>query len=252
MKFSLVNGERLPPFPKGRGICPVCGYKTVARCGTQKIWHWAHRPGKECDKWWESETEWHRDWKEYWPDENQEVVHFDEETGEKHIADVKNDNAVVIEFQNSPLALDELRSRELFYKNMIWIVNAEKFQHNIKIGGKLPNPNNEEFKEICLYSTLKNGHWIFYRRSDERDGWRLCQPFPEIEDNIESSHIGHYSFSWKRPKKVWLNATKPVLFDFGYGTLWNLCRFTPDKPDSFCLRKYNTQQVISLYGGMVN
>ena len=34
-----------------------------AKCGEEKIHHWAHEKGKsDCDPWAESETKWHRDW----------------------------------------------------------------------------------------------------------------------------------------------------------------------------------------------
>lgn len=57
------------------------------------MWHWAHKGRLPCDPWWEPETEWHRMWKDYFPSQNQEVVHFDAATGEKHVADVKTDRA---------------------------------------------------------------------------------------------------------------------------------------------------------------
>lgn len=100
----------------------------VSRCGSVKIHHWAHKTGGTCDKWWESESEWHLKWKGYFPEDWREEVKHDQATGEKHIADVFNPNLeLVIEFQNSPLSIGEMKSREAFYKKMIWIVNAQDF-----------------------------------------------------------------------------------------------------------------------------
>ena len=93
--------------------------------GDIKVWHWAHKSKKMCDHWWENETQWHRDWKNCFPEEWQEVVHFAED-GEKHIADVKTPSGLVIEFQHSAIKPDEQRSRELFYRNMIWIVDGTR------------------------------------------------------------------------------------------------------------------------------
>ena len=63
-------------------------------------------------------------WKNCFPQHCQERVHIDERTGEKHIADVKADSGLVVEVQHSPIAEDEMQSRESFYGDMIWIVDA--------------------------------------------------------------------------------------------------------------------------------
>jgi hypothetical protein len=96
----------------------------VAKCGRIKVWHWAHKGRPPCDPWWEAETEWHRGWKNKFPADWQEIVHVDEATGEKHIADVKNPWGLVVEFQHSPLQAAELAARESFYGNLIWIVDG--------------------------------------------------------------------------------------------------------------------------------
>jgi competence protein CoiA len=75
----------------------------VAKCGEVRAPHWAHRSRRECDHWWEPETEWHRAWKNAFPEEWQEIVHWAED-GEKHIADVKTGRGWVIEFQHSYFA----------------------------------------------------------------------------------------------------------------------------------------------------
>ncbi|WDD92819.1 hypothetical protein Bsp3421_002850 [Burkholderia sp. FERM BP-3421] len=74
----------------------------VAKCGRVKVWHWAHKGKKPCDPWYESETQWHRDWKDKFPREWQEVVDHDAQSGEIHIADVKTPHGLVLEFQHSP------------------------------------------------------------------------------------------------------------------------------------------------------
>jgi len=109
----------------------VCGAPTLAKCGEKNIWHWAHKSKRNCDKWWENETEWHRDWKNRFPVEWQEVVQRADD-GEKHIADVKTGQGWVIEFQHSHLKLDERRSREVFYKKMLWVVNGLRRQRDLK------------------------------------------------------------------------------------------------------------------------
>nr|WP_256445785.1 competence protein CoiA family protein [Skermanella sp. TT6] len=124
MRYALVDGQRADARPKLKGRCPDCDAEMVARCGPVNVWHWAHKGRLSCDPWWESETEWHRSWKNNFPLDWQEVRHIDQTTGERHIADVKIPYGLVIEFQNSPIDSIEMRSRENFYGKMIWIVNV--------------------------------------------------------------------------------------------------------------------------------
>jgi competence protein CoiA len=48
------------------------------------------------------------------------------ENGERHFADVKTESGIVLEFQHSPLRRAERESRESFYQNMVWVVDALK------------------------------------------------------------------------------------------------------------------------------
>ena len=97
----------------------------LARCGTKKVWHWAHKGSRHCDPWWENETEWHRDWKNRFRSEWQEVPARDE-TGELHIADIKTPYGLVIEFQHSAIKPDEVAKRTNFYDQVIWIVDGNR------------------------------------------------------------------------------------------------------------------------------
>lgn len=129
MKFALANGERQEAQPDLAGECPACGSPMVARCGEIRIWHWAHKGRKHCDPWWENETDWHRAWKDQFPLECQEVVHHAND-GERHIADVKTRDGWIMEFQHSHIDPDERRSREAFYKSLIWVVDGTRRQRD--------------------------------------------------------------------------------------------------------------------------
>jgi competence protein CoiA len=83
-----------------------------------------HKSLVHCDHWWESETEWHRQWKDRFPTEGQEIVLTNGQTGERHIADVRTAGGLVIEFQRSTIDPSEVQAREAFYKKMIWIVDG--------------------------------------------------------------------------------------------------------------------------------
>lgn len=123
MKYALVEGHRREAEPGLPGHCPLCGSAMVARCGDVRVRHWAHRGRRICDHWWETETPWHRAWKDHFPVEWQEVRHVAEDT-EVHIADVKTEHGQVIEFQHSYLSPDERRAREAFYRRMVWVVDG--------------------------------------------------------------------------------------------------------------------------------
>ncbi|WP_051960968.1 competence protein CoiA [Devosia riboflavina] len=127
MHIALVNGVRTPPSPGLRGHCPVCENETIAKCGEQRIWHWAHRGKLHCDPWWERETTWHRHWKNLFPEAWQEQLSRDP-SGQKHIADVRTPFGTVLEFQYSAIAPEERRIREGFYGNLLWIVSGARLK----------------------------------------------------------------------------------------------------------------------------
>ena len=131
MKYAISNNQRFEATPKASGVCPCCGALMVPKCGSQKVWHWAHKSKLTCDTWWERETEWHRSWKDKFPKDWQEVLHFSED-GEKHIADVKTPDGIVVEFQHSKLNHEERKSRERFYKNFIWVVDGTRLKTDFK------------------------------------------------------------------------------------------------------------------------
>jgi competence protein CoiA len=125
MKFALVDELRQEAQPNLSGNCPACAHPVIAKCGSVRMWHWAHQRSRLCDPWWENETEWHRAWKGQFPVNWQEVVHR-ADSSEKHIADVKTDQGWVLEFQHSHIEPAERRSRELFYPKMLWVVNGAR------------------------------------------------------------------------------------------------------------------------------
>jgi hypothetical protein len=122
MRFALVSGQRVEASARGRGMCPVCHAEVIAKCGTRRVSHWAHRGIRDCDSWAEGETDWHRAWKNNFPAECQEFIQHDGQSGEKHIADVRTSHGLVIEFQHSHLEPLERVARERFYGNMVWVV----------------------------------------------------------------------------------------------------------------------------------
>lgn len=174
MKFALVDNIKVEATKGAKGICPSCGTKLLAICGQVRINHWRHKRESNCDPWWENETEWHRSWKNTYPDEWQEISLLDEKTGEKHIADVRTNHDLVIEFQHSHIDPKERTSRENFYKNMVWIVDGTRLKRD--------------------YSRFLKGLDNF--RSTNKPGFFIVN-FPE-----------------ECFPSAWLDSSVPVIFDF--------------------------------------
>jgi hypothetical protein len=249
MQYSTVNGQRVLPFPKGKGVCDMCGAETLAKCGETVMWHWAHKSKKDCDPWWENETEWHRNWKSQFPENFREVVFECPETGEKHRADIVTEKGMVLEIQNSPMNLEELRSREAFYKNLVWVVNGKKFKSGFNIWkAPLPDPQCPDFDDVVfMHSQYKPSCSMFWRKSEHPEALHnkgvmvQIHSAREIEKEINDNYIGHHSFHWVRPHVAWLEAKCPVLIDFGDEILWRIENY---KNRFLCVRAIAREKVI--------
>jgi hypothetical protein len=130
MQFAVLDNVRITPSSGLMGACPVCGSPMIAKCGNQRVHHWAHRGERVCDSWWERETAWHRDWKSKFPDPWQEVIRLDP-SREKHIADVHTTHGLTIEFQHSHLRPEERAAREKFYGNLLWVVDGGRLTRDL-------------------------------------------------------------------------------------------------------------------------
>lgn len=136
MQYAIKDNQRIEAIESGAiASCICCGVPVRAYIKRlRNVSHWKHVNAEMCDKWWESEGPWHREWKKHFPVEWHEHVMKNEVTGEKHVADIftkGRTKEIVIEFQNSPIKPEELRSREEFYKEMIWIFNSETYEFSI-------------------------------------------------------------------------------------------------------------------------
>jgi len=209
MKYALVNGERQEAQPKLSGKCELHGCSVIAKCGRVKIWHWAHIGKQNCDPSKESETPWHRAWKNHFPKEWQEVVHV-AENGDRHRADVKTDQGYALEFQNSPIKLEECQSREDFYKAMIWIVN----------GTERPN-DKAKFINAWKCSVPIKGKVEIWKLND---GFEKC---PLLRD--------------------WADSSAPVFFDFGEDFLLGILPKDPSEEKRYMVGIDRSALIASFY-----
>ena len=242
----------------------------IAKCGSIVSWHWAHAARPRCDAWWENETDWHRDWKKLFPQNQQEVIHFAAD-GEKHIADVKTDAGLVVELQNSPISLAELQSREAFYDNMIWIVNAQRFQSGFHILTPLPPPNSALAQDIYIVRPprfpfdptapgfrLTNRPIIVKKKHVRVSGdgittidlggvsaanspYRLSLHPEDILNEIAGLDTPYHFLDWRKPQTAWVSATRPVYFDFPGQSLWRLDKF---QERYLCVEKVDRNELI--------
>jgi hypothetical protein len=120
MIYGIFKDDKIKALKGLKSFCPLCNGELTPKCGDVNIWHWAHKHKSfDCDI--KPETEWHREWKSYFTSENCEVVI--KKNGVKKIADFVFNN-IVFEFQHSPISPKEIKLRESFYGNMIWIFDA--------------------------------------------------------------------------------------------------------------------------------
>jgi competence protein CoiA len=226
MQLAFVNDKRVEASLGARGVCPLCGSEMIAKCGPRVMHHWAHHRPKDCDPWWENETQWHRDWKNLFPLENREVSHIAKD-GEIHRADVKTPSGIVVELQHSTMTDTERQSRETFYGNMVWVLDGSVFRANFDIYHGLPDPKSEISQDLVWFKAKRHMHGVnggmFYRLS-ENPGSSKGAPDPrmveihsigDIQSEVDLTYRGHHQYDWVRPRKTWLDAKCPVYIDFG-------------------------------------
>ena len=190
MQFAIVNGKRAEPIPGGRGHCPTCDSIMIAKCGPRVLHHWAHEGRRNCDPWWENETQWHRDWKNRFPEQCREVHHRAHD-GEIHRADVKTPTGICIEIQHSSMPDTERLAREDFYRDLLWIVDGRAFRERFHILHRLPGSDAPIAEDIVWFPPHPNwrGHrtGLFYRLSEIRESYprRRRSPRPTSGQSAE-------------------------------------------------------------------
>lgn len=200
----------------------------TAKCGPVKIHHWAHLRRADCDPWWEPMTQWHLNWQNEFPPEWREKIFRDEYSGEFHRADIHTPQGLTIEFQHSALSLNELESRNAFYKKLIWVVNAQPFKHNF-LFSDTPNPASPllmRYHFIVDQQGFANSP-RFYLKHEYRDYGPALSREGALSDQklrsvAEESKYQYKLFTWSYTRKAWLNSSAPVFLDFGDEFLYRI------------------------------
>lgn len=114
----------------------------------------------------------------------QEQTRYDEQTGEKHVADVLTPNGLVIEFQHSSIKPEELQSRNNFYKHILWVVDG--------------------CRRTLDFSKLKKAFISHdFKVLSAVDSWP-----------VQSSNFFEFYFADEVFNKTWLKLPVPIFFDF--------------------------------------
>lgn len=263
MQYALVNGIRLEPKKGFDGLCIGCGKDVIAKCGQIKVHHWAHKSTKECDSFWEPETLWHREWKNHFPEDFREVVFTDEKNDEIHRADIHTPTGVTIEFQNSPISLNELVSRDQFYKKLIWVVNGFKFIGNFELTSTIPNPTSPILAEFDIlggggrdrYSMNVKQNLMFMRRSDlytpDRDKDLILSirgnELKAVGELMDRSEPLYWLFNWKHKHNAWFSTKSHVFLDFGNDFLFKLSSKEQSRGTLWYIQKFKKENFIRKY-----
>lgn len=262
MKFAILNNERIEAQPNLIAECPNCGNAVRSHCGEHMVHHWKHIKLSDCDDWYEPETEWHRNWKNHFKKDYQEVVKFDTDTNEKHIADVYNpEKDVVLEFQHSPIEIQEIKSREKFYNRMIWVIDLLSIKENLEF------IKSESEIEYCLSKMRHNLPKDFKVKED----YQLNESQKQVGDffnmlgldsiNTKESHYiselqkkyqkmckkkGFSLMTWKYLHKRWNDSLKPKFIDLGDKYIYQLIEKV-EIGNAYVVKQYEKQRFINHY-----
>ena len=108
-------------------LCPICGGCVILRQGNINVAHFAHRSNECADNWHYDMSEWHYSMQKRFPEEQREVVV--KYMGQTHRADILHKNQI-IEFQHSPISIEELEERNNFYNaasySVAWVFDVQE------------------------------------------------------------------------------------------------------------------------------
>ncbi len=159
-------------------FCPACGEPLKHKKGKVRRPYFAHLPNSVChfgqDK--DYKSEWHIRMQEYFPKEEREYLFVDEETGEKHIADVFVKEAnTVLEFQHSPIDEQEFISRTYFHlknkRRIVWLFDESSEKEG---GSRFIHDESAWSMERWPYDT-RTYKWRYRRRSILKKGPPIAQ-----------------------------------------------------------------------------
>lgn len=220
MLIALQNGSRVFPTTTGqRAECPECGTEVRSKCGSINVWHWAHVSLVDCDLWGEPESEWHLNWKSGLPPDWIEVPLS--ENGEKHRADIRLPNGVVIELQHSSISVEEISIRERFYNKMVWIFDVTDAANAVVRVNYSYNYDKSDF------FSGESSEGILTPNIDDVNVYKTYRFHLYNRHGTESTYR---TFRWRHAKKHIAYTTRPVFLDLGNNQILHLKEMCVEAP----------------------
>ena len=113
--------------------CPACKSRVIIKRGKIIAPHFAHRTKVQCDPWYTGKmSQWHRKMQNKFPFDMQEIVLWNDDKTEYHVADALvgiKGKGLVFEFQHSDMSVETFISRTQFYMNLgfsvVWIFDYQ-------------------------------------------------------------------------------------------------------------------------------
>src|SRR3989338_2187743 len=201
--------------------CPICDSKVIPKCGSINVWHFAHESLKDCDTFSEGETEWHIDWKNEFPKEQQEITlekKYLKVIGEKIMGADENEE-IITEDEIWAFNIPEEQLNKCLEEHPEDIV-IEKHRADIKINDLIMELQNSSIspKDIVKREEFyDNMIWIF-NGENFANGLNL-----RSKDNI-------YTFRWKNPPKCLWYVKKPLNIDMNNGFVFQVKKIYPKCP----------------------
>lgn len=161
---------------KGKITCKFCNSKLIAKRGKILIHHFAHVTLENCDNWYYGEkSKWHTMWQNICDSDS--VEYIIKKDGIKHIADIYyKDKDLVIEIQKSCINSDDIKNREEFYGNMLWIVRLGDIEPpNIGNNFVILKTQKKFFREMTKDVYFDSKYGLFKRVLDLKSGYYVCE-----------------------------------------------------------------------------
>lgn len=175
-------------------FCPFCRHPVIAKDkGNIVAHHFAHKSSKHCDPWYTGKmSKWHYDMQNLFPKECREVIVYNEDKSEFHIADVlleTRQKHYVFEFQHSPISVPDFILRSSFYINLgyslTWVFDLRDSSN-----GK--EPKRLYYEDLDYHIHYKHVIWPGRDRFKLFDSPRVLSFLEECMDsNINISILFH-------------------------------------------------------------
>ena len=191
---DAISGEKY--------CCPCCKSLLIQKKGTLMIWHYAHKSLDNCISYYDNKGEWHRQMQDLFPEKNREI--FECFGKYRHIYDVLTDNGTIIEFQHSPLSVDDFRKRtkdyvfrSIAYKTPrpIWVFDYTEREFSISPQKYENSPRRRKF--YWKRATNLFGNHLDYKKDNHYELWFYIEPYERGEVTGEQYGFKQYAKIYK-------------------------------------------------------